>query len=228
MKKNILNFFLMLLIFNLFSTNIISGSDFNTQKSTIIYSLNNFFKDYYNSLSKLQVNTLSSYFNNISNEEKDSYNLFYEALRLEINILNVEKDLSNISNYQCDYNYYNDFKSFETDGNFIIVSLNQEVKITNPNKTPQTNTTYEEYNFKLIKVNNSYKISTINSNSYYVTLLKSITPKGNSYKESADLYFNETKNLMEKSNLTDSKKTENNNPFSLKSILNYVSKMFSR
>jgi len=222
MNKGIFKFLLTLLIFNLFSLNLVYGNNLNTEKNIIIYSLNNFFTDYYSCLTKLETKDLSSYFRNITDEEKDSYNLLYESLRLEVNVLIADNDINGRYNKSI-YTYYNDIKSFKTSNNFTVVSLNQEVKITNFQKT---NTVYKEYTIKLVKSNNKYLISTIDSNSYYVEILKNITPKNGNYRESADLYFNETKNLMNKN---DSSSTSgDDNPFSLKNILNYVTKMFSK
>ncbi len=224
MNKNIFKFLLVIFIFNLFSINFTYGETSNAEKNIIIYSLNNFFTDYYSCLTKLEIKDLSSYFNNSTVEERNSYNLNYEALRLEINILKTDNELSNTAN-RSNYSYYDDIKNIKINNNYTTVSLNQEVKVTDLS-SQKTNIVYKEFVIKLVKNNNQYSISTMDSNSYYVDLLKNITPRDGNYKESADLYFNETKNLMSKNNST--KKNDDEKPFSLKGILNYVSKMFTK
>lgn len=227
MNKNILKFLFAMIIFNMLSLNVIYGNNLHTEKNIVTYSLNNFFTDYYNCLTNLETKDLSSYFRNSTSEEKNSYDLFYEALRLEINILIAENSIFGTDN-KCNYTYYNDIKDFKLNNNFATVSLNQEVKVTNSLKNEKTNTVYKEYNIKLVKNNNKYLISTIDTNSYYVDLLKSITPKDGNYRESADLYLNETKNLMNKNNSSNASTSGDDNPFSLKNILSYVTKMFSK
>ncbi|MCL2321948.1 MAG: hypothetical protein FWC47_07565 [Oscillospiraceae bacterium] len=222
MNKKVFKFLLAIFIFTLFSLNIVYGDNFDLEKNIIIYSLNNFFTDYYSCLTNLEIKDLSSYFSNTTSEEKSNYQLNYEALRLEINILKANNELSNTYT-RSNYSFSNNIKNIQFDSNFATISLTQEVNVTDP-LSLKINTIYKEFVIKLKKNYNQYQyvISTIDSNSYYVGLLKNITPKDGDYKESADLYFNETKNLMAKNN--PSKKSEEGNPFSLKNIL---SKIFS-